>query len=32
VKGVLAWLVPATRRAKAMAKLRRFIASHPEYA
>jgi hypothetical protein len=31
-KGALTWLVPSLRRAKAMNKLRSFIARHPEYA
>lgn len=32
VKGVLSWLIPATRRAKAKTKLDKFIVDHPEYA
>jgi hypothetical protein len=32
VKGVFSWLIPAIRRSKAMTKLEKFIASHPEYA
>ena len=32
VKGVLTWLIPATRRAKAKTKLKKFIDRHPEYA
>ena len=31
VKGVLSWLVPASRRAKAKEKLDAFIRTHPEY-
>ena len=30
-KGVVAWLIPATRRARAKKKIDAFIASHPEY-
>jgi ketosteroid isomerase-like protein len=32
VKGVISWLVPSTRQAKAMEKLEKFVNSHPEYA
>lgn len=32
VKGLLSWLIPSKRRAGAMEKLDKFIASHPEYA
>lgn len=32
VKGVIAWLVPSTRKNKAKSKLEAFIAAHPEYA
>lgn len=31
VKGVLSWLVPSSRRAKANEKLDAFIRTHPEY-
>ena len=31
VKGVLSWLVPSSRRAKAKEKLDAFIRTHPEY-
>ena len=32
VKGMLSWIIPRSRRAKAAAKLEQFIAAHPEYA
>ena len=32
VKGLLSWLIPTSRRAKAKTKLEKFVDRHPEYA
>jgi ketosteroid isomerase-like protein len=32
VKGVISWLIPATLKARAKAKIDSFVARHPEYA